>query len=505
MLSPNRRVTRSTRTNRKHRTSLTIARSGKRPRQVVDPVTVVTQGPDAPQPGTNHFQTPSATHATEEVNLSEITLQNYHHYKKFWPLACIEAQLARQRSSNHQISAAVIAEGQAVLESLNHTLHMIAMVSGVGITKLKRSLGLLGGTHGENPWHRWLSFAIDANKHPMPQRGDPFAAKILSRRNTANSDAYQALDDDKYAVFTSNVFYALGGYPDYSAVTITEDSNVFGDSTILVPEKVARDRELNTPAASAHKEEKRSLQCMKKIAQQLARDHQLFGLDYYIIACSNSSSGGGWCQEYTSRDEMSQWVSTKADLQHVFPLYCQNGNTFKEIQSVVTSNNPPATTHKVSNNQSDIDKKTLGVKLNGLLDKLLVDVPSTSKSKIFPRVPDPTAVLKARNVEVERAADSLMTKVEFQKGFNGMDAKGRRNWISDIDSGKFRVRLTGASAIQDIATGASVTQVIVSTQEIVAGASGTQGVGEGVMAVGLDTGVAQDSQDRLSNAEVTLF
>ncbi|EGG07527.1 uncharacterized protein MELLADRAFT_85651 [Melampsora larici-populina 98AG31] len=345
------------------------------------PTPAVTQQP--------RLQTTGRDVTAEDIDLRDITLKNYQAAKKSWPVGRIQAQLARQRSSNHQLSAAFIAKGQAVLEDLDHTIHMIVMVSGVDIMKLKRALGLMGGTHAENPWHRWLSFALDANKFAMPVRRDPDSSDILTRRNQANSIAYQALTDDEYAVFTSNVFYALGGYPDYSAINIIEDSNVFGDSSILIPEipklkeedellyrpiyeklvdlkKVERDRKLNTPSASSQKQEKRSLQCMKKIAQELARYHHLVGLDYYIIACSNSLSGEGWCREYTSRDEISTWVETKAQLQHVFPLYCQNGSTIDEVKSVAAANKA-SLTHKASNNKSDTDKKTLSDMLNQLL------------------------------------------------------------------------------------------------------------------------------------------
>ncbi|EGF97301.1 uncharacterized protein MELLADRAFT_86089 [Melampsora larici-populina 98AG31] len=356
------------------------------------PTPSATQQPPLPTASATQQPTlPTTTshRITDDIKLSDITLKNYQAAKKSWPVGRIQAQLARQRSSNHQLSAAVIAEGQAVLQDLDHTIHMIAMVAGVDISKLKRALGLMGGTHGENPWHRWLSFALDANKVAMPLRGDPNSSDILTCRNQANSITYQALTDDEYAVFTSKVFYALGGYPDYGAITITEDSNAFGDSSILIPEvpklkeeeellyrpiyeklvdskKVERDRKLNTPSASSQKQEKQSLQCMKKIAQELARYHHLVGLDYYVIACSNSSSGEGWCREYTSRDEISTWVETKAHLQHVFPLYCQNATTIDEVNSVAATSKP-SVTHKASNNKSDTDKKTLGDMLNRLL------------------------------------------------------------------------------------------------------------------------------------------
>ncbi|KAH9820990.1 hypothetical protein DFH28DRAFT_1079133 [Melampsora americana] len=397
----------------------------------------------------------------ERIELSDLTLKNYHEHKKDWPLARIQAQLARQASSNHQISAAVIAEGQALLEALDHTVHMLAMVSRVSLTKLKRSLGMVGGIHGENPWHRWLSFALDANNIPMPVRGAPDAGEQLARRNKANSTTCQSLEDNEYMVFTAKIFYALGGYPDYSSITVTEDPNVFGDSLTLVPEvpklsiedenryrpiyekivdlkKVERDQRLNTPAASDAKEERRSLQSIKKIAQQLARDHQLMGVDYYLIACSHNNKGGGWCQEYTTRDEISSWVESRAQLQRVFPLYCQNGEILEEIK-VVAAQNKPSETIKLSNNRADVDKKTLGTLLSDMLESVLGYKPPVGRG--FPRTPNPIDGIKARKLPiiVQRAPDSSMTDEEFQKGFSAMDAKERQHWIDDIKNEKFKI------------------------------------------------------------------
>ncbi|KAH9820118.1 hypothetical protein DFH28DRAFT_1079969 [Melampsora americana] len=372
----------------------------------------------------------------ERIELSNLTLKNYHEHKKDWPLARIQAQLARQASSNHQISAAVIAEGQALLKALDHTVHMLAMVSCVSLTKLKRSLGMVGGIHGENPWHWWLSFALDANNISMPMRGAHDAGEQLARCNKANSTTYQALEDNEYMVFTAKIFYALGGYPNYSSITVTEDPNVFGDSSILVPEvpKLSiedknqyrpiykkLDRRLNTPAASDAKEERRSLQFIKKIAQQLARDHQLMGVDYYLIACSHNNKGGGWCQEYTTRDEISSWVELRAQLQRVFPLYCQNGEILEEIKVI------------------------LGALLSDMLELVLGYKPPIGRG--FSRTPNPIDGIKARKLPiiVQRAPDSSMTNEEFQKGFSAMDAKEQRHWIDDIKNEKFKILKSNAT------------------------------------------------------------
>ncbi|EGG12442.1 uncharacterized protein MELLADRAFT_89002 [Melampsora larici-populina 98AG31] len=460
-MAPSRKTTtRVSRSNPEGRSQPTDLPAAKRSRRQ-PPCARVNQSEDASaSTDSNQLPAPSATQQTssgtnrvddeQDLELSKITLQNYHKAKTHWPLGRIEEQLHKQKSTNHQLSAAVISEGQALLQNLDHSLHMLAMVAKVSVIKLKRALGLLGGSHGENAWHQWLSFALAAKDIAS----HPDASNLLTARNQANSKTYQALDDDEYRVFTAPVFYALGGYPDYSAVTITDD--VFGDSSILVPEvpklspedearyrpiykdlvdlkKVAKDQELNTPAASSQKEERRSLQCFKKTAQQA---------NYYIIACSNSDSGNGWCREYTSRNEMADWVSKKAQFQTVFPLYCQHGSTFDAIKEVLagTKNTSVAQAQKPKN-QSDIDKHDLRSKLNEMLKDVVGEARFPTRG--FPQVPNPLEAIKDRQIPVivERATDCTLSMADFNKGFTAMDTKARRNWLSDIRSGKFKLKL----------------------------------------------------------------
>lgn len=102
---------------------------------------------------------------------------------------------------------------------------------------------------------------------------------------------------------------------------------------------------------------------------QLVRDNQLLGMDYYVIACSNNILGEGWCQEFTSRDEISEYLSAKAHLQRLFPIYCQSQSSIEEIRATIAAANPNIP-KKVTNNQSDVDKKVLGGKLNNMLSTL---------------------------------------------------------------------------------------------------------------------------------------
>lgn len=55
----------------------------------------------------------------------------------------------------------------------------------------------------------------------MPGKGDPDSGKKLAAQNHHNSEAYNNLSEDESLCLTSRVFYGLGGYSDYSALSVT--------------------------------------------------------------------------------------------------------------------------------------------------------------------------------------------------------------------------------------------------------------------------------------------
>lgn len=143
----------------------------------------------------------------------------------------------------------------------------------------------------------------------VPVRGDADPGQVLTDRNKANAKVYDSLEPDEHDIFTSPIFYALGGYPDYGALSV-EDNKTCGDFDVLIPEvpklsdedearyrpiyerlvdpaKVAKDRE-RTMAPSASKMEKRSLQAFKSRIQQVTPSCIFFR--HAFQPCSERSS-----------------------------------------------------------------------------------------------------------------------------------------------------------------------------------------------------------------------
>ena len=126
----------------------------------------------------------------------------------------------------------------------------------------------------------------------MPSRGDPEAAATLARRNQENSEAYKNLTEDEALCLTSRVFFALGGYPDYSGVTNTdleeedEDGLLVPQVPSLEPEeeerlrpiydrmfdpiKISRDKQRSLEHGSSQELDRTSSKCFEKHVKQVS-------------------------------------------------------------------------------------------------------------------------------------------------------------------------------------------------------------------------------------------
>ncbi|EGG01683.1 uncharacterized protein MELLADRAFT_91952 [Melampsora larici-populina 98AG31] len=366
--------------------------------------------------------------SAEELKLDEIDVHTYGLQKKFWPLQRIDKQLKAQTTDNRsQPNPLILAEAQALHEAFQHSLHMLAMIGKVHLDTLKSHLGISGA---------------------MPPRGDPNASAILSARNKANRVTYNRLKDDEHAVFTSRIFHALGGYPDYSAIVV-EDVETVGDCEVLIPEvpklspeedalyrplyeklvdpaKVAKDRK-RFEVPSAEKKEKLSLRTFKKRLQQLHHDAILADFDYYTIGCSKTL-GTGWCHEFTSLPEISAWMDEKIKFQTIFPIYSQARPEINEIDATAAASNN--TKNKVTRPPNKSDRES--TELTSLLLTQIKALGVTLPTRGFPRGPDVPAVFE---------------KHKFMLGFDGMKTAGRRNWLQDIKNQKFLMVMKGTPVI----------------------------------------------------------
>ncbi|EGF98389.1 uncharacterized protein MELLADRAFT_95730 [Melampsora larici-populina 98AG31] len=420
------------------------SRRNKRNRTEVDSVdNIRDQDNRPPSPaanqtaGNSHIQ--PDTSSTIAIKLSEITVHTYNGQKKYWPLPRIEEQLAHQKPDNNsKPSPLILAEAKSLYANFIHSINMLAMIGAVSVDTLKAKIGLTGATRENSTWTRFLSFAKEANQLPMPPRGDPNAKELLSARNKANKRAYDFLTEVEVQVFTPRVFYALGGYPDYSAISV-EDHKTSGDFEVLIPEvpklsdeeealyrplynklvnadKVNKDREATKPPSPARMEQ-RSLQAFK-----------------------NKTLDPGWCEEATTRPAVRKWLEKRHNFQSIFPIYSQAklecvediDKAAAEVDGKVTVQN-----RRVPN-KSDIEKTTLTELLTQRIVQL-VGMPANG----LPRGPDPPSQFRKNHINVEfvRSPDSAMTNEEFMKGFDGMLTLGRRHWLQDLADGKFKMVL----------------------------------------------------------------
>ncbi|EGG07824.1 uncharacterized protein MELLADRAFT_85402 [Melampsora larici-populina 98AG31] len=408
----------------------------------------------------NQPQNQSQQSPSEALELEEITVHNYGDQKKFWTLQQIEEQLKSQTADNNsRPNPLILAEAKALHDAFQHSLHMLAMIGQIHLNTLKSHLGIAGRTRATHPWNRFLAFAKLAYKNPMPLRGAPDAGPVLAMRNQANRKAYDKLNDDEYAIFTSRIFHALGGYPDYSAINV-EDHETAGDCEVLIPEvpalspeeealyrpiydklvdsaKVAKDRE-RFKADSPEKKERLSLRAFKKRVQQLHHDAALADFDYYAIGCSKTL-GTGWCEEFTSLPEISTWMDERIKFQTIFPIYSQARPKIKEIEAAgaaaAAGNNTNTNKFTRPPNKSDRESTELTSLLLAQTKALDITLPTRG----FPRGPDLPAVFDKHKINLKflRHTQSAMSISEFMLGFDGMKTLGRRHWLQDIKDQKF--------------------------------------------------------------------
>ncbi len=126
----------------------------------------------------------------------------------------------------------------------------------------------------------------------MPARGDPDAGQILASRNQHNSEAYKSLSEEEALCLSPKVFFALGGYPDYSALSVSE-SDPDMEAEVVVPQiprldteeearlrpiynqmfdlgKIEKDKKMNLEYGSVEALDRRALQSFNKHKVQVS-------------------------------------------------------------------------------------------------------------------------------------------------------------------------------------------------------------------------------------------
>ncbi|EGG10014.1 uncharacterized protein MELLADRAFT_95107 [Melampsora larici-populina 98AG31] len=345
-------------------------------------------------------------------------------------------------------------------------------MAGVTSFTLDKALGELGGTR--NPdclrlWQRFSKATGGSSGLNMPRRGEK---GVLGERNRQTSAIWKSLTREQKRVFHPPIFYSLSGLPRPPSNNDSDDDD---DADItLTPEERSQLQQLYDEMVSTSKVSsvyakvaagipqggtslpdynQRSLKCVKKLHNQIETESNHMDFAYYFLAASNhaltqgSSQAPGWCQEFTSHDQMSAFFEEKCNFPTVFASHVQG----LSVNAVIATEIGRRTTNnsiKVSN--GDKVKGDLAKQLRTLLVLTNPNTPeNTIKCKTlgFPRGPDPFTLLpqKGYPVELIQLPGSTLPREILKLGFNAMNSK-RSLWLNDLNAGLFTMKMVNGDS-----------------------------------------------------------
>ncbi|EGG00046.1 uncharacterized protein MELLADRAFT_93877 [Melampsora larici-populina 98AG31] len=307
------------------------------------------------------------------------SIQNYKELVKEWPRKRITTVQNSQKKVT-SVPPHILVEAKAIKKLYKHHKRMLAMMGNITPYTLDKSLGELGGTRFPDAYRLWLKFSVEARKLKMPRRGQ--AGNILAN---CNHEPIDLLPEDREE---------LQGIYD-GAVCAAKVRQVYAKASSGI-----------TEGRTVPKYNQLSLKCVEKLHNQIENEANRMDFGYYFLASSTHPATGGdsadpgWCKEYTSNEELADYVRSKSNFPTIFAAQTQGISVDKVIAKKIGK------AEKMKMNQKRVDPG----------DKVKSDLAACLKSALgFPRGPDP--VLKL--------------------GFNAMNSC-RSLWLNDLQAGLFR-------------------------------------------------------------------
>ncbi|EGG01993.1 uncharacterized protein MELLADRAFT_91747 [Melampsora larici-populina 98AG31] len=339
------------------------------------------------------------------------------------------------------------------------TAEIRAMMGNVSRYTLNKSIGELGGERGDDAYHLWMSYSKEGGKPKMSHRGQ---TGVLSNCNKVVGALWTALPLARRRVFHPRIFYALSGLPPPPKPNDHEDDDDEDEDEKSWDELPTQEREelqtLYDKMVSKEKVAKvyakvaagvadgetlpeyncKLLRCIERLHDQIANKSNRMSFSYYLIASSNyaategSSSDPGWCREFTSHNDMADYVTTKANFPTIFAAHIQ-GLSVNEVVAKQTGKKNLVRAKEPS--PSDVLKGQLSHRLRlEMKTALKMDVQG------FPCGPDPVKRAEDKfSLRVIQLPGSALSTEVLALGFDKMKTSQRRLWLDDVNAGFFKL------------------------------------------------------------------
>ncbi|KAH9813699.1 hypothetical protein DFH28DRAFT_1083484 [Melampsora americana] len=383
----------------------------------------------------------------EEVQEDDVlpTIESYKGQVKEWPRKRITSVQELQKKVT-SVPPHILAEAKAIKKLYKHHKRMLAMMGNITPYTLDKSLGDLGGTRVPDAYRLWLKFSVEARNLKMPRRTE--AGEVLGRRNRKLGAAWKAMSANQRRVFHPRVFYTLSGLPvpDSDINSDHEENGTFNLSpedhdelqgiyegavcSAKVCQVYAKASSGIPEGPTAPKYNQLSLKCVEKLHTQIKNKANRMDFGYYFLASSThpatagDSPDPGWCKEFTSNEELADYVRSKANFPTMFAAQTQGISVNKVIASTIGK------AEKMKMRGKRVDP---GDKVKGELAALL-------KSNLgFPRGPDPEKLMmdKGWKVKIKQMPGSTLPPEILKLGFNAMNSR-RSLWLNDLRAGLFQ-------------------------------------------------------------------
>ncbi|EGG04774.1 uncharacterized protein MELLADRAFT_88519 [Melampsora larici-populina 98AG31] len=405
------------------------------------------EDPGSPPPptGTNNRRALRSSNAQTEEEAAKTVLPTIHNYKQLvddWPPARIAVQERLQKRKGTAVPPKILTEARALQKLYKQHKSLLAIMGNVSIFTMNKALGELGGRQRPSGYQIWLKFGkeIENYRKKMPRKWGQKG--ILASRNKILGHIWTGLPASHREVFSPPVFHVLSGLS-YSqhGKRLQLDEEQQEEEIVLEPGEREALQRLYDQIVWKEKVAKEYSKASKGIpAGPTLPDYN---------PCSNhsstevDSSSQGWCEQYTSLDDMGKYVNKKSSFATLFAARAQ-GLSAGEVVADTIGGNGTMTEKARKTDPGDKVKADLALELRTRMKALL------GYEVGFPRGPDPEAILldKGYDIKIIQLPGSKLPYQTLKLGFNAMNSR-RSLWLDDIKANLFNLEKIASPDVQN--------------------------------------------------------